>query len=107
MSSEPKLTLAPGHISSPGLKLYYHGEMTFLPQPTGTLTLEAEGLDKTIKRLQDAAKSNPDIQQVVLGLTMAKGMAKPGAKGRSVWVIGYAGGAVSVNGQKFGPHAKP
>ncbi|MBV9752036.1 MAG: hypothetical protein JO188_05920 [Hyphomicrobiales bacterium] len=107
MGSEPKLTLAPGHLSSPSLELYYHGDMALLPQPAGTLTLEAEGLDKTIKRLQDAAKSDPELQQAVLGLNVAKGLAKPGANGRSVWVIGYAGGAVSVNGQKMGPPAKP
>ncbi|MBW0004644.1 MAG: hypothetical protein JO216_14265 [Hyphomicrobiales bacterium] len=107
MGSETKLTLAPGHLSAPGLQLYYHGDMAFLPQPAGTLTLEAEGLDKALARLQDAAKSNAELQQAVLGLNVAKGLAKPGANGRSVWVIGYAGGAVSVNGQKFGAPVKP
>ena len=59
MSGEPKLTLAPGHISSPSLDLYFHGEMALVPKPMGTLTLEAEGLDKALSRLQEAAKSNP------------------------------------------------
>jgi hypothetical protein len=108
MSSEPKLTLAPGHISAPGLELYYHGDMALLPRPAGTLTLEAEGLDNALARLQDAAKSNPDLQKAVLGLNVAKGLAKPGAQGRSVWVIAYgADGAVSVNGQKMGSPVKP
>ncbi|MBV9590473.1 MAG: hypothetical protein JO310_12805, partial [Hyphomicrobiales bacterium] len=107
MGSEPKLTLAPGHMSAPGLELYYHGDMVLLPQPVGTLTLEAEGLDKALARLQDAAKSNPELQQAVLGMNVAKGLAKPGAQGRSIWVIAYgADGAVSVNGRKMGASAK-
>ena len=104
MGSEPKLTLAPGHISSPSLDLYFHGEMALVPKPTGTLTLEAEGLDKALSRLQEAAKSNPGLQQAVLGLTVAKGLAKPGANGRSFWVVDYgADGAVSVNGKTVSP----
>ncbi len=104
MGSEPKLTLAPGHLSSPSLDLYFHGEMALVPKPTGTLTLEAEGLDKALSRLQEAAKSNPGLQQAVLGLTVAKGLAKPGANGRSFWVVDYgADGAVSVNGKTVSP----
>ena len=104
MGSEPKLTLAPGHLSSPSLDLYFQGEMALVPKPTGTLTLEAEGLDKALSRLQEAAKSNPGLQQAVLTLTVAKGLAKPGANGRSLWVVDYgADGAVSVNGKTVSP----
>ena len=104
MGSEPKITLAPGHLSSPSLDLYFHGEMALVPKPMGTLTLEAEGLDKALSRLQEAAKSNPDLQQAVLALTVAKGLAKPGANGRSLWVIGYGeDGALSVNGKTVVP----
>jgi hypothetical protein len=104
MGSEPKLTLAPSHLSSPSLDLYFQGEMALVPKPTGTLTLEAEGLDKALSRLQEAAKSNPGLQQAVLMLTVAKGLAKPGANGRSLWVVDYgADGAVSVNGKTVSP----
>ena len=107
MGSEPKIILAPGHLSSPSLELYFRGEMTLMPKPLGTLTLEAEGLDKALTRLQGAAKSNPDLQQAVLGLSVAKGLAKPGAQGRSVWIIVYgADGEVSINGQRMGAPAK-
>jgi hypothetical protein len=107
MSGEPKFTLAPGHLSSPNLDLYFHGEVTLVPKPMGTLTLEAEGLDKALSRLQEAAKSNPGLQQAVLGLTVAKTLAKPGGDGRAVWVIAYgADGVVSVNGHRMGLPAK-
>jgi hypothetical protein len=37
-------------------------------------------------------------------LTVAKGLAKPGANGRSLWVVDYgADGAVSVNGKTVSP----
>jgi hypothetical protein len=104
MSGEPKITLAPGHLSSPSLDLYFHGEMALVPKPMGTLTVEAEGLDKTLSRLQEAAKNNPELQQAVLMLTVAKGQAKPGANGRSLWVVGYGeDGALSVNGKTVSP----
>ena len=104
MSGEPKITLAPGHLSSPSLDLYFHGEMALVPKPMGTLTVEAEGLDKALSRLQEAAKNNPELQQAVLMLTVAKGQAKPGANGRSLWVVGYSeDGALSVNGKTVSP----
>ncbi|MBV9566912.1 MAG: hypothetical protein JO172_02135 [Hyphomicrobiales bacterium] len=107
MGSEPKLSVAPGHLSSPDLELYFRGEMTFVPKPMGTLTLEAEGLDKALARLQGAAKNDPDLQRAALGLTLAKGLAKPGGNGRSVWLIAYGSdGALTVNGQRMGAPKK-
>ena len=47
------------------------------------------------------------LREVVLGLGSAKNLAKPGANGRSFWVIAYgADGAVTVNGKKLGLPAK-
>ncbi|MBV9741257.1 MAG: hypothetical protein JOZ30_16585 [Hyphomicrobiales bacterium] len=107
MGSEPKLTLAPSHLSAPGFTLYLQGDAVLSPAFKGTLSVEAEGLDKMLARLQDAAKSSPELQKSVLSLTMAKGLAKPGAQGRSVWLIEYgADGAVSVNGKKLGSPAQ-
>ena len=75
-----------------------------MPEPTGTLTLEAEGLDKALSRLQEAAKSNPGLQQAVLGLRSRRVWQNRAPIGRSFWVVAYgADGAVSVNGKTVSP----
>jgi hypothetical protein len=95
----PKLTLAPGRLSTPTLDLTYEGEASAVGgEPRGHLVLSADGLDKALALLQEIAGSDPEAEAAILSLTYAKGLARPGPDGRLTWTIEFTGGDVVVNG---------
>jgi len=100
IAGRPKLTLSPGRFTTPTLDLTYEGEASAeTGAPSGHLRLGADGLDKTIALLEDIAKTDPDLQSAVLGVTFLKGLATTGADGRLVWNVDVTeAGEVSVNG---------
>ena len=89
---------------SPNYAVSVAGEFAAIgPMPTGKVTIEAEGFDKSFAIVQAAAQGNPQLQQVLMGLGVAEGLAKPGPGDKLTWEIALgADGAVSVNGQKMG-----
>lgn len=63
-------------------------------------TVLARDYDKTIAFVQDAAKSDPELNQVSFVMMMAKGFAKTDPDGRQRWDVAVTeDGAFSVNGQ--------
>jgi hypothetical protein len=98
-AGDPKLTLAPGRFSTPTLDLAYEGEASAVAgQPRGRFVVSADGLDKALALLQEIAGADPEAEAAILGLTYAKGLAKPGPDGRLTWTIEMTGGEVTVNG---------
>jgi len=98
-AGDPKLTLAPGRLSTPTLDLTYEGEASSVAgEPRGRLVVSADGLDKALALLQEIAGADPEAETAILSLTYAKGLAKPGPDGRLTWRIEFAGGDVTVNG---------
>ena len=108
MQGEPKLVLGPSHLVSKSLKLSFEGSLALsMPQPTGAMTVEAEGFDQSFAALEAAAKNDPRIQESLPVLTFIKGLAKTGADGKLSWAVEYgADGVATVNGQRLGPPAK-
>ena len=100
LNGHPKLVIAPGRLATPALEIAYEGELTGEgDQPAGTLTLTANGLDKTQALIQEIAKTLPDAQKALLGVAFLKGLATTGADGRLVWKVELSGdGGVTVNG---------
>ncbi len=99
MTSNPKITIAPSHIIAPSMNLTIAGEVISNGlNPTGKITIDAVGLDKTIAALKEAGKNDPEAQKTISGLSVARGMAKPGPNGASSFVIEINGKTVSVNG---------
>lgn len=101
LAGRPKLILAPGRLTIPALDLAFEGEASAdMGGPSGHFTISADGLDKTIALLGEIAKTDPDMQPAVLGVTFLKGLATTGPDGRLVWKIDVAqSGDVSVNGR--------
>ncbi|MGA2492435.1 MAG: hypothetical protein ABSF67_05725 [Roseiarcus sp.] len=98
-SGDPKLTLAPGRLSTPTFDLAFEGEASAVAgEPRGRLVVSADGLDKAIALLQEIAGADPEAEAAILSLTYAKGLAKPGPDGRLTWTIEFTGGEVTVNG---------
>ncbi len=100
VAGRPKLTLAPGRLTTPTLDLTFEGEASAeTGAPSGHFTFTADGLDKTIALLEEAARTDPDLQAAALGLIFFKGLAATGADGRLVWKVDVTeAGEVSVNG---------
>lgn len=100
LNGHPKLVIAPGRFATPALEITYEGELTAEgDQPAGTLTMSANGLDKTQALIQEIAKTLPDAQPMLLGVAFLKGLATTGADGRLVWKVEFTGdGGVTVNG---------
>lgn len=100
-----KLTLKPGGVTAPSLTLALEGGATILPQPPEvSATVTADGLDKTMADLQTSTDQDPNKQQALMMLGMAKALAKPGDGGKALWKIEMAkDGSVSVNGQQLQP----
>jgi hypothetical protein len=101
-SGNPKVLIQPSRIASPNYTLTVQGELTLKGEkPSGQVTIEADGFDKSLALVQAAAQANPQLQQVLQGLAIAKGLAKAGADGKLSWQIALAAdGGVTVNGQK-------
>jgi hypothetical protein len=71
-------------------------------------TILARDYDKTIAAIQDLGKTNPDLNQVSLGMMMVKGFAKTDPDGRQRWDISVErDGSVNVNGQVLSGASKP
>ncbi len=100
LAGRPKLTLAPGRLTTPTLDLAFQGEASMdAGAPSGHFVFSADGLDKTIALLEEVAKSEPDLQSAVLGVTFIKGLATIGADGRLTWNVDVSeAGDVTVNG---------
>jgi hypothetical protein len=103
-SGSPKLVIAPSRLTSPSFDISVEGEMALTkPKPSGKITIEADGFDKSLAIVQAAAQSDPKLQQVLTGLTMVKGLAKQSPDGKPSWVLEYSvDGVFTVNGQKMG-----
>ena len=68
--------------------------------PQGVLTITAKDLDKTVKYLQDNAKTVPIFSQASFGMLMFKGLGKAGPEGTTVWDVKFEeNGKITVNGQ--------
>lgn len=94
------ITLDPGKLVSQILNLGYEGSMTAGPAalPAGQATITAKGLDEVMAAFQ-AAPPEMGLQQGVMMLIAAKGMAKTDADGNSVWKIeSTPAGTVTING---------
>ena len=99
LGGDPKLTLAPGRLSTPTLDLAFEGEASAVAGALrGRFTVSADGLDKALALLQEIAGADSDAEAAILSLTYAKGLAKPGPDGRLVWIIEFEGADVTVNG---------
>ena len=100
LGGAPKLTLAPGRLTTPVIDLTFEGSAALTGgAPKGTLRITADGLDKTLALLGDIAQYQPDARGAMLGVTFVKGLAKTDG-GRLVWDVEIDGeGAVKVNGQ--------
>lgn len=80
------------------------GKVKGNPEEKDRYTLEtsilARDIDKLIQYFQNAAKSDPEFNQVSFAMMMAKGMAKTEPDGRLRWDIKFEDGKnFSVNGQ--------
>jgi len=99
LAGDPKLILAPGRLTTPALDLAYEGEASAVGgAPHGRFTVSADGLDKALALLQEAAGTDPEAEAAILSLTYAKGLAKAGPDGRLVWIVEFDGTDVTVNG---------
>ena len=99
LGGDPKLTLAPGRLSTPTLDLAFEGEASAVAGALrGRFIISADGLDKALALLRDIAGADSDAEAAILGLVYAKGLAKTGPDGRLVWTIEFAGADVTVNG---------
>ncbi len=85
------------------------GQLKVTPgvMPTGAITIRAKGLDAVQKILTEGAKTDPNAATAVAGLAIARGMAKPGPDGTSVWEIASTpDGKMTVNGAPLGGGGK-
>ena len=100
LAGRPKVALSPGRFTTPVLDLAFEGEAsTDTGAPSARFTFSADGLDKTIALLGEIARTEPDLQTAVLGVTFLKGLATTGPDGRLVWKVEVTeSGAVVVNG---------
>lgn len=100
LAGRPRLVLSPGRFTTPLLDLAFEGEASAdTGAPSARFTFSADGLDKTIALLDEIARSEPDLQTAVLGVTFLKGLATTGPEGRLVWKVEVTqGGEVLVNG---------
>jgi hypothetical protein len=76
------------------------GDVTKKDSYSMKATVLARDYDKTIAFIQNAAKTDPDLNQVSFGMMMAKGFAKTDPDGRQRWDVEIADDeTVTVNGQ--------
>ncbi len=85
-----------------------HSSIEDTRQVSMTATLLARNFDRTITFVQDAAKADPELNQLSFGMMMAKGFAKSEADGTQRWDVAVnEDGSVEVNGQQVkGPNAE-
>lgn len=102
--------LKPSRFRSRDLELSFSGDTSFADgMPQSNMTITTPGLDKAIATLQEAAKTDPSLNQAVGALSMAKGLSKPRPNGGLEWlVVASSDGSVSVNGAMMkGPDVPP
>ncbi|KAB0680123.1 DUF2125 domain-containing protein [Aureimonas leprariae] len=102
----PRFVLEPSSLKAADLQLDMAGSFAASNgKPAATVDITATGFDTAIATLQTAAQTQPEINQVIGGLSMAKGFGKQLPDGRIQWVVDAASdGSVKVNGfQVKGP----
>lgn len=104
-STVTTVTIDPSRITAPGLDLAMSGALTIAGmKPTGTVRLEAKHFEEAVSTLQSAAATNPDVQQAMLVLVAAKGLAHTLPDGRTEWVVeAKQDGSISVNNTMVKP----
>ncbi len=100
-NNQLKFSLAESHIKSSIYDLSYQADYVFDVTgklPSGTATIKFTGFDKTLKVLQDAAQSDPSVNQAIGPLLAAKGFAKQEGE-TLVWATEITPtGGVLING---------
>ncbi len=94
------IALNPGSIVAPSYTLSYEGVLNAGPSgiPTGNAKLRMKGFDATLKAMQEAAATDPSVQQAIGPLMVIKGFAKIEGE-ELVWGIESNGsGGILVNG---------
>lgn len=104
-NNPPRFVMEPSSIEAEDLKLAMSGSFAVGDgKPAATMDITAAGLDKAIATLQGAAEKQPEINQVVGGLSIAKGFGKSLPDGRVQWVVDASSdGSVKVNGFQIKP----
>ncbi len=95
-----QIALNPGSIKSPTYELTYDGSVNVSlgGPPAGKGTLKMKGFDQTLQALQQAAASDPSVNQVIGPMMAARGFSKQEGD-LLVWNIETTGqGGVLVNG---------
>ncbi|WP_032916892.1 hypothetical protein [Mesorhizobium erdmanii] len=105
LAKAPKVVIGHSTVKNKDLEIALEGEMTsFGEKPDANLTVDVAGFDKIMTRLQDAAKSEPEVGQYVPAALMVKGFAKTLPDGRLEWVVNTkADGSVTINGVMLKP----
>ena len=92
--------MAPGRLTTPAIDLAFEGGASATGgAASGHFTVSADGLDKTLKALQEIAKTEPDAATAILGVAFIKGLAQTAPDWRPVWKIEIDDGGVTVNGE--------
>lgn len=84
-----------------------HSPVEDTRQVSMTATVLARNFERTIAFVQEAAKADPELNQLSFGMMMAKGFAKSEADGTQRWDVAVnEDGSVDINGQQLkGPNA--
>ncbi|KQT54202.1 hypothetical protein ASG43_00790 [Aureimonas sp. Leaf454] len=101
----PRFTLEPSRLKARDFDVTFSGDVVLAGiQPEMNMTIEAAGLDTVISTLQAEAATDPSVNQIVGGLSLAKGFAKALPDGRSQWIVSTkADGSVVLNGNMLVP----
>ncbi len=98
-AGDPKILLLPGHLKTPVIDVAFEGSARVdANSPSAQMKLSVDSLDKLLDLATELGKADPEVQTGVLGLSLAKGLAKTDADGRLVWDIVMEGDKVTVNG---------
>ncbi|GGE18800.1 hypothetical protein GCM10011390_42480 [Aureimonas endophytica] len=99
-TNPPRFLLEESRIRSRDLDLLLSGSVAIAAgKPSASLRIEAAGLEKTIESLKQTAGDAPEVNQLIGGLSMAKGFGKTLADGRVQWIVDAASdGSVKING---------
>jgi hypothetical protein len=94
------IALNPGTIKAASYEISYEGNLNVVltGPPAGKATLKMRGFDQTIQALQEAAATDPSVNQVIGPLMAAKGFSKQDGD-TLVWALeSTPEGGVLVNG---------
>jgi hypothetical protein len=97
-------SLNPTFVQSPIYRIDASGAMKIDlsgKTPTGSARVTMSGFDETLKVLQDAAASDPQVQQVMGGLLAAKGFAKTEGE-KLLWEFELLNNEFKINGVSLG-----